>query len=113
MVTSPTRRTVPRPARVDKPPSSLHAELLHRLKALADELGRSGVPRPRREHGGAWCDCRARRIIVGSHLPADARVQLLVHELAQALGCLFYIPAPPSRRFHSSQLTRYALASFR
>ncbi len=33
-----------------------------------------------------WCDAGAKTIVVGSRLVANARVRVLVHELAHALG---------------------------
>lgn len=63
-----------------------HAHLLPRLFALAAELGYTVDQR--RLEGGAdgWCDNKAKTIVVNAALPANARVRVLVHELAHALG---------------------------
>lgn len=63
-----------------------HARLLTPLESLAAELGYSvrGLPLD----GGAdgWCDSKRHEIVVNQTLPANARVRVLVHEIAHSLG---------------------------
>ncbi len=63
-----------------------HAHLLAPLEQLAGEL-RYQVEQRRLDDGAdGWCDPEARQIVVNAALPANARVRVLVHELAHALG---------------------------
>ena len=62
-----------------------HAHLLAPLGALAESLGYRVVARALGRDGAqGWCDRRAREIVVNSQRPANARVRILVHELAHA-----------------------------
>lgn len=63
-----------------------HARLLEPLTALAAELGFRVTVRPLDGPAGGWCDPRAKEIVVDAGRPANARVRVLVHELAHALG---------------------------
>jgi hypothetical protein len=63
-----------------------HAHLLIPLEGLAAELGYQ--VRELALDGGAdgWCDYERREIVVNEQLPANARVRVLVHEIAHSLG---------------------------
>lgn len=63
-----------------------HTHLLDPLQKLAAE---EGYKVELRELGGdtqGWCNYESREIVVDSTLPANARVRVLVHELAHVLG---------------------------
>lgn len=62
-----------------------HAHLLVPLTRLAGELGYRVEIRPVDGPAGGWCDSRHRLIVIDGGLPANARVRVLVHELAHAL----------------------------
>ncbi|HEY1357061.1 MAG TPA: ArdC family protein [Thermoleophilaceae bacterium] len=61
-----------------------HAHLLDSLQALARELGYTVEYRPL-DRAEGLCDRRQRRIRVAAQLAPNARVAVLVHELAHAL----------------------------
>lgn len=63
-----------------------HAHLLGPLTQLADELGFRVEQRPLDGGADGWCDAKAKAIVVNAALPANARVRVLVHEIAHALG---------------------------
>lgn len=63
-----------------------HARLLEALRSLAAELGYSVRELPLDGGADGWCDARNREIVVNEQLPANARVRVLVHECAHALG---------------------------
>jgi hypothetical protein len=63
-----------------------HAHLLPRLTALAGELGYTVEMRRLDSGADGWCDHQAKTIVANAALPANARVRVLVHELAHALG---------------------------
>ncbi len=63
-----------------------HAHLLPPLVALASSLGFTTSFEPVPGSAGGFCDSRAKRIVVDSAAPANARVRTLVHEIAHALG---------------------------
>jgi N-terminal domain of anti-restriction factor ArdC len=63
-----------------------HAHLLEPLARLAGELGYQVRYRPIDGSTGGWCDVRRREIIVDDQLPANAKVRVLVHEIAHSLG---------------------------
>lgn len=63
-----------------------HAQLLEPLRLFAGQLGFSVSFESIAGPEGGWCDERARRIVVGADASANARVRVLVHELAHALG---------------------------
>jgi hypothetical protein len=63
-----------------------HAHLEAPLLALATELG-FGVSDALLEDGvGGYCDAQAKRIVVATGHSPNARVRVLVHEIAHALG---------------------------
>jgi antirestriction protein ArdC len=63
-----------------------HERYIGQLEAHARSLAYS-VASEDLEHAGGYCDHKARRIVVSSHVEApNARVRVLVHELAHALG---------------------------
>jgi hypothetical protein len=63
-----------------------HALLLEPLTELAAELDYRVDIRELPGPGGGWCDAGQKLIVVDAGLPANARVRVLVHELAHALG---------------------------
>lgn len=63
-----------------------HAHLLPRLAAFAGQLGYTVTERILDGAADGWCDNTAKAIVVNATLPANARVRVLVHELAHALG---------------------------
>lgn len=66
-----------------------HAHLAPRLEALAVELGFSVRFAPLASGPAGWCDRARGEIVVREHLPANAQVRILVHELAHALGVTY------------------------
>jgi hypothetical protein len=63
-----------------------HAHLLAPLERLAGELGYHVEYQPIDGATGGWCDSKAMQIVVDAGQPANARVRVLVHEIAHALG---------------------------
>ena len=63
-----------------------HGRLLTPLEDLAMELGYSVSQQIVDGAAEGWCDPSHRRIVVNRALPSNARVRVLVHELAHALG---------------------------
>ncbi len=63
-----------------------HAHLLPRLERHAAELGFAVEWRELPGRAGGWCDSEGKRIVGDAALPANARVRVLVHELAHAHG---------------------------
>lgn len=63
-----------------------HAHLLAPLTALAAQIGFRVEQRVLDGAPDGWCDSKAKLIVVNWHLPANARVRVLVHEVAHALG---------------------------
>jgi hypothetical protein len=63
-----------------------HAHLLTPLEQLARELGYTVTQRPLDGSADGWCDSRRREIVLNSRLAVNARVRVLVHELAHTLG---------------------------
>lgn len=63
-----------------------HAHLLAPLEQLTGELGYQVEQRRLDGAADGWCDPEGRQIVVNAALPANARVRVLVHELAHALG---------------------------
>lgn len=63
-----------------------HAGLLAPLERFAAELGYTVRQAPIRGTTGGWCDPAKQEIVVNDLLPANARVRVMVHELAHALG---------------------------
>ncbi len=63
-----------------------HVHLLAPLQRLAGELGYRVEQRRLDGAADGWCDSAVKRIVVNAALPGNARVRVLVHELAHALG---------------------------
>jgi N-terminal domain of anti-restriction factor ArdC len=63
-----------------------HAHLIEPLIAFAATLGFSVAFETIDGATGGWCDQPAKHIVVDEQQPANARVRILVHELAHALG---------------------------
>jgi hypothetical protein len=63
-----------------------HAHLLTPLENLAAELGYSVRQLPLEGATEGWCDYERREIVVNERLPGNARVRVLVHEIAHSLG---------------------------
>ncbi len=63
-----------------------HVHLLAPLQRLAGELGYRVEQRRLDGAADGWCDSAVKRIVVNAALPANARVRVLVHEIAHALG---------------------------
>jgi N-terminal domain of anti-restriction factor ArdC len=66
-----------------------HSYLLGPLEQLAGELGYSVTSQRLDGSADGWCDNDKREIVVNSALPANARVRVLVHEIAHALGVCY------------------------
>jgi hypothetical protein len=73
----------PDPAEVD---GDTHGHLEPRLVKLAGELGFSVSTEQLGGDTGGYCDAAAKRIVIADGLAPNARVRVLVHELAHALG---------------------------
>ena len=63
-----------------------HAHLLPKLEVLAGELGYSVATEHVPGSAEGHCDAKRERITIDADLPANARVRVLVHELAHAQG---------------------------
>jgi hypothetical protein len=63
-----------------------HAHLLDPLQLLAAELGYTVSARTLEGSADGWCDGNSHEIVVNDALAANARVRVLVHEIAHALG---------------------------
>ena len=63
-----------------------YARLLTPLENLAAGLGYSIRHLPLDGGADGWCDAQRCEIVVNDHLPVNAQVRVLVHELAHALG---------------------------
>lgn len=78
------------PTPLDAPCESLtgdsHGRLIEPLQALADTLGYAVAFEAIPGATGGWCDAQRKRIVVDADQPVNARVRVLVHELAHALG---------------------------
>jgi hypothetical protein len=59
-----------------------HRHPLERLQAFAGEIDFEVALEPIGGGAGGWCDPKRRRIVVDAGLPANAQVNVLVHELA-------------------------------
>jgi hypothetical protein len=86
--TEPLPGTEPVPLEPPREPitGGSHRGLLDPLGRLADELGYSIREIPLDGGADGWCDLTNREIVVNALLPANARVRVLVHECAHALG---------------------------
>jgi hypothetical protein len=78
------------PVSLDSPSEPIdgdsHAHLLAPLVKLACELGFAVSFRALDGPADGWCDSDAHEIVVNERTPANARVRVLVHEIAHALG---------------------------
>ena len=63
-----------------------HAHLLAPLRAFTESLGFTVSFESIPGLTGGWCDQKARRIVVDSGQPANARLRILIHETIHALG---------------------------
>ncbi len=63
-----------------------HVGLLVPLEAFAASIGFEVCFEALGGRAGGWCDRKARRVVVDAGLAGHARVRVLVHELAHALG---------------------------
>ncbi len=63
-----------------------HAHLLAPLQAFTESLGFSVSFEAIPGATGGWCDQKARRIVVDSAQPANARLRILIHETIHSLG---------------------------
>jgi hypothetical protein len=63
-----------------------HGHLLAPLERFAASIGFSVAVEPVAGPAGGWCDPEAKRIVIDTDLAANARVRVLVQELAHALG---------------------------
>ena len=63
-----------------------HSDLLTPLENFAAELGYTVRQLPLDGSAHGWCDSQRMEIVVNDHVPANAQVRVLVHELAHALG---------------------------
>jgi hypothetical protein len=63
-----------------------HEHLLGPLERFARSLGFAVVFEQTTGAAGGWCDLKRRRIVVDAGRPANARVRILIHEIAHALG---------------------------
>ncbi len=87
--TEPLPETEPVPLEPPTQPieGDSHRELLPRLEHLAAELGFDVEFNDLAAVAcDGWCDAEEKRIVVSSHLAANAQLRVLVHELAHALG---------------------------
>ena len=63
-----------------------HAHLVEPLAALAHELGYSLRFTALKGGADGWCDATTHEIVINDHIPPNAQVRVLVHEIAHALG---------------------------
>jgi hypothetical protein len=63
-----------------------HVRLLVPLEAFAASIGFEVCFEALGGRAGGWCDAKARRVVIDAGLAGNARVRVLVHELAHALG---------------------------
>ena len=82
----PGREPVALEAEVEPIVGDSHAHLLAPLTTLARELGYRVQERSLDGSADGWCDAKRALIVVKASLAANARVRVLVHELAHALG---------------------------
>jgi len=78
------------PTRLEAPCEPLtgdsHAHLLEPLVVFAATLGYSVSFEAIAGSASGWCDAKAKRIVVDSGAPANARLRTLIHETIHALG---------------------------
>ena len=63
-----------------------HAHLIAPTIAFAESLGYTVSFEPIAGSAGGWCDTKAKRIVVDTNGPGNARLRTLVHEAIHALG---------------------------
>jgi hypothetical protein len=63
-----------------------HAHLLAPLQTFTESLGFTVSFEASPGATGGWCDQKARRIVVNSIQPANARLRILIHETIHGLG---------------------------
>ncbi len=63
-----------------------HEHLLVPLERFADSLGFTVSFETIAGPAGGWCDYKRKRIVVDADQPANARVRVLIHEIAHAMG---------------------------
>ena len=63
-----------------------HEHLLEPLERFAGSLGFTVSFETIDGPAGGWCDYKRKRIIVDADQPANARVRVLIHEIAHAIG---------------------------
>jgi N-terminal domain of anti-restriction factor ArdC len=63
-----------------------HEHLLEPLELFAGSLGFTVSFETIDGPAGGWCDYKRKRIVVDAGQPANARVRVLIHEIAHALG---------------------------
>jgi N-terminal domain of anti-restriction factor ArdC len=63
-----------------------HEHLLEPLERFAGSLGFPVSFESIDGPGGGWCDYKRKRIVVDAGQPANARVRVLIHEIAHAMG---------------------------
>lgn len=63
-----------------------HEHLLEPLERFAGTLGFSVSFETINGPAGGWCDHQRKRIVVDAEQPANARVRVLIHEIAHAMG---------------------------
>lgn len=79
---------LPEPPKPQPLTGDSHAHLLPRLEALATDLGYTVTYDDDLTGCGGYCDAQAKSIVVGPGEP-NARVRVLTHELAHALGITY------------------------
>jgi len=82
----PGREPVPLDSPAEPVDGDSHEHLLPALTALAEQIGFTVSTLPLDGSADGWCDAKRRQIVVNQHLHANARVRVLVHEIAHALG---------------------------
>ena len=63
-----------------------HEHLLEPLERFAGSLGFTVTFETIGGPAGGWCDAKRKRIVVDAGEPANARVRVLIHEIAHAMG---------------------------
>ena len=63
-----------------------HEHLLEPLERFAGSLGFTVSFETIDGPAGGWCDAKRKRIVVDADQPANARVRVLIHEIAHAMG---------------------------
>jgi hypothetical protein len=77
---------LPAPPPAVEPEGDSHAHLEPKLLKLADELGYTVTTEQTDPGVGGYCDSQLKRIVIGLDHTPNARVRVLVHELAHAQG---------------------------